>query len=249
MEAEQTLQDIKDGFALSSRNNFKPSLANDINDIYYLIQNAQNSLTLAAQGHEERNDAEKVAALDETYKQFVHLEHKLNLQKKAFTTLKQRIETGEKITDPIAYYDNLNQILDAESPDDATRIISDPKYQSFKQHLWNINHPDEMMPSLVANDNDDDDIVMGPTKISLKCPITMTWLEEPVTSAKCKHTYSKKAIFTLFPSLSHMITCPIPGCNKPLARNDLMDDSLMADRVARAKEREAAADTTEFFDV
>lgn len=39
----------------------------------------------------------KVAALDETYKQFVHLEHKLNLQKKAFTTLKQRIETGEKI--------------------------------------------------------------------------------------------------------------------------------------------------------
>lgn len=60
MEAEQTLQDIKDGFALSSRTNFKPSLANDINDIYYLIQNAQNSLTLAAQGHEERNDAEKV---------------------------------------------------------------------------------------------------------------------------------------------------------------------------------------------
>lgn len=45
--------------------------------------------------------------------------------------------------------------------------------------------------------------------------------------------------------MSHMITCPIPGCNKPLTRNDLMDDSLMADRVARAKEREAAADTTE----
>ncbi|GAN03429.1 hypothetical protein MAM1_0040c02882 [Mucor ambiguus] len=217
MEAEQTLQDIRDGFALTGRNNFKPSLANDITEIYYLIQNAQNSLTLAAQGHEESNNKEKVDALDETFKEFVNLEHKLSLQKKAFETLKQRINTGKKITDPIAYYDNLTQTLDAESPADAVRINADPRYQSFKQHLWNINHPDEEMPRLGEGNNDDDDIVMGPTKISLKCPITMSWLEEPVT--------------------------------RSLTRNDVMDDPLMADRVARAKEREAAADKTEFFDV
>lgn len=61
MEAEQTLQDIRDGFALTARNNFKPSLANDMTDISYLIQNAQNALTLAAQGHEESNNTEKVS--------------------------------------------------------------------------------------------------------------------------------------------------------------------------------------------
>ncbi|KAL9550523.1 hypothetical protein MBANPS3_004686 [Mucor bainieri] len=249
MEADQTLQNIRDGFALTSRNNFKPSLANDITDIYYLIHNAQSSLALAAQGHEENNNKEKVDALDETFKEFVTLEHKLNLQKNAFATLKQRINTGEKITDPIGYYDNLIQTLEAESPDEATRINADRKYQDFKQHIWNINHPDEMMPALGGSNNDDDDIVMGPTKISLKCPITMSWLEEPVRSTKCNHTYSKKAIFSLFPSMSHMITCPISGCNRSLTRNDFADDPLMADRVARAKERETAADQTEFFDV
>lgn len=40
------------------------------------------------------------------------------------------------------------------------------------------------MPSL--DNNDDDDIVMGPTKISLKCPITTTWLDEPVTRYEIK---------------------------------------------------------------
>ncbi|OAD04496.1 hypothetical protein MUCCIDRAFT_161234 [Mucor lusitanicus CBS 277.49] len=181
METQQSLQDIKDGFALTARTNFKPSLANDITDVYYLIQNAQNLLTLAAQSHEENNNKAMVDELDEAFKDFVNLEYKMNLQRKSFETLKQRIATGEKITDPIAYYENLKQTFNAESPDDATRINADQKYLSFKQHLWNINHPDEEMPSLRASNDDDDDIVMGPTKISLKCPITMLWLDEPVT--------------------------------------------------------------------
>lgn len=45
--------------------------------------------------------------------------------------------------------------------------------------------------------------------------------------------------------MAHMITCPIAGCNRTLTRNDFIDDSLMADRVARAKERAVVADTTE----
>lgn len=35
------------------------------------------------------------------------------------------------------------------------------------------------MPNLV--EDGDDDIVMGSTKISLKCPLTITWFENPVT--------------------------------------------------------------------
>lgn len=66
-----------------------------------------------------------------------------------------------------------------------------------------------------------------------------------IYSNKCKHTYSKKAIYSLFPSQSHAIACPIPGCNKTVARIDLMDDPVMADRVARAKNRVEEPDTTE----
>lgn len=36
-----------------------------------------------------------------------------------------------------------------------------------------------MMPSLGGDE--DDDIVVGPSKISLKCPLTTTWFEDPVT--------------------------------------------------------------------
>ncbi|CEP09185.1 hypothetical protein [Parasitella parasitica] len=245
---EQTLQNIQDNFSLKPSTNFKPSIANDINDVYHLIQEAQNSITLAAQGREEANQSDKVTVLDDAFKQLVNLEHRLDLGSKSLNLLKQRIDNGEKITDPIAYYENLQQTAANEAADDEARISSNQRYLSFRQQIWSVNHPEETMPSLVSS-NDDDDIVMGPTKISLKCPITRVWLEEPATSIKCKHTYSKKAIYSLFPSHSHAIPCPIPGCSKTVARMDLRDDPVMADRVARAKQREDEPDTTEFFDV
>lgn len=38
------------------------------------------------------------------------------------------------------------------------------------------------------------DLVMGQVDKSLKCPITKAFLEEPVTSKVCRHSYSKAAI-------------------------------------------------------
>lgn len=43
-----------------------------------------------------------------------------------------------------------------------------------------VNHPDEPMPE--DDEGEDADIVIGRAKESFKCPITQTWLEEPVTS-------------------------------------------------------------------
>ena len=42
-----------------------------------------------------------------------------------------------------------------------------------------MKHQDELMPSL--NQNYDNDLVVGPQKESLNCPITTQLLEEPVT--------------------------------------------------------------------
>ena len=38
------------------------------------------------------------------------------------------------------------------------------------------------------------DLVMGQVDKSLKCPITKAFLEDPVTSKVCKHSYSRAAI-------------------------------------------------------
>lgn len=59
--AEQTLQNIRDSFALNTSTNFKPSIANDINDVYYLIQEGQNAITSAAQGREETSKLDEVS--------------------------------------------------------------------------------------------------------------------------------------------------------------------------------------------
>lgn len=60
---EQTLQNIRDSFALNTSTNFKPSIASDINDVHYLIQEGQNAITLAAQGREETSKPDKVGTV------------------------------------------------------------------------------------------------------------------------------------------------------------------------------------------
>ena len=40
----------------------------------------------------------------------------------------------------------------------------------------------------------DEDLVVGQVDRSLKCPLTRVFLEDPVTSRVCKHSYSKSAI-------------------------------------------------------
>ena len=44
------------------------------------------------------------------------------------------------------------------------------------------------------NDGDDEDIVLGHVKKSLYCPITKKFLDDPVTSTRCRHSYSRAAI-------------------------------------------------------
>lgn len=47
-------------------------------------------------------------------------------------------------------------------------------------YCQDVNHPNEPMPEY--DGDEDTDIVIGRAKESFKCPITQTWLEEPVTS-------------------------------------------------------------------
>ena len=45
-----------------------------------------------------------------------------------------------------------------------------------------------------GGEDEDDDIVLGQVQRSFKCPLTRKYLEDPVTSAVCKHSYSRAAI-------------------------------------------------------
>lgn len=47
------------------------------------------------------------------------------------------------------------------------------------------------------DDDDDDDVAVASERISIKCPITLLQMKDPVTSQKCPHSFEKTAILEM----------------------------------------------------
>lgn len=47
-----------------------------------------------------------------------------------------------------------------------------------------------------GGDPDQSDLVVGQVDKGLKCPLTKAYLEDPVTSKVCRHSYSRAAILS-----------------------------------------------------
>ncbi|GAA5814750.1 hypothetical protein MFLAVUS_008252 [Mucor flavus] len=223
-------------------------ITNDSSNVFEAIEKGQQFVTIAAMDHEELNNKEKVAAMDANFKELMDLENRVRNQTLTLNALSDRIKAGEKIKDIMVPYKQVQKLFEDKWNDNDKRYNVSDKYSTFRQNIWNIHHPDEIMPSL--DENEDDDIVMGSTKISLRCPLTTAWLEDPVTSNICKHTFSRAAIINLLRQSGGSVPCPIPGCNKQIVNLCLIADDTMVERVRRARERdELNASTTQFFDV
>ncbi|KAJ5513366.1 hypothetical protein N7463_002918 [Penicillium fimorum] len=101
----------------------------------------------------------------------------------------------------------------------------------------------------VSPADSDDDIAIERERISLKCPLTLTPYQDPVTSTKCPHSFEREAIMdmishsqtTIAPPASrrgqrrvHVVKCPV--CSTPLTADDLRPDAVLLRRVRRAQE-------------
>ena len=92
---------------------------------------------------------------------------------------------------------------------------------------------------------EDDDIVVGQVIQSLKCPITLSLLEEPVRNSKCPHVYSKAAIMEMLRRGQGRIPCPVAGCGADVTKIQLSEDKVMARKVREEKaRREEASELT-----
>ncbi|TLS23994.1 hypothetical protein PpBr36_08099 [Pyricularia pennisetigena] len=127
-------------------------------------------------------------------------------------------------------------------------------YIAFKRHWHDGLHPneDKAMPDASrwfdedgnprldedGGDDDDDDIAYGPAVTSTRCPITLLPFQEPITSKKCKHTFEKSAIVSMFRGQGEK-DCPMGGCVKRLIFADFHEDPIMKRKIERAKQREA----------
>lgn len=107
--------------------------------------------------------------------------------------------------------------------------------------VWEAKH-DEPAPeswfSTGVEEEEDDDLVMGPAAQSLKCPITLVLLEKPVRNTSCRHVYSLDAIKELVKQGRGRCECPVPGCGAYVNMAGLKEDKVMARKVQEEKARE-----------
>jgi E3 SUMO-protein ligase PIAS1 len=82
---------------------------------------------------------------------------------------------------------------------------------------------EEIRQQMVKATTDDDDIVAGPQKMSLKCPLSFVRIETPTRSSKCVHSQCFDAT-SWFSVMEQTTTWLCPVCEKMLDCKDLIVD-------------------------
>lgn len=107
-----------------------------------------------------------------------------------------------------------------------------------------------------ANDDEDDDMAIAHEKISTTCPLTLKEFEDPITSAKCPHSFERAGFEDLLrharpqtqgqgrgrnapPPLTG-VQCPVAGCDQRLEKGDVESNAVVVRRIRRLQGIEAA---------
>jgi E3 SUMO-protein ligase NSE2 len=113
------------------------------------------------------------------------------------------------------------------------------EFLDFKRRVWDVNHTNVPPPrSWFEEAPEDDDIVVDQEIQSLKCPLTLQLLEEPVRNSTCPHVYSKAAILEVIRHGKGMVPCPVAGCSARVTEKQLREDKVMARKVREEKAKE-----------
>ena len=100
---------------------------------------------------------------------------------------------------------------------------------------------------------EDQDLEVMSAKKSIRCPLTLCIYKHPMRSTKCDHVFEKEAIHKYIKDnqkqWSKASICPLPGCQKKIAINDLVYDHAMIKMVEKDKnnKQEANKNKEEFI--
>lgn len=97
------------------------------------------------------------------------------------------------------------------------------------------------------DDDDDEEIVVAGVKRTIKCPLSLEPLVQPLTNDGCQHSFSEKAILNLLKDQTS-IACPSPGCKSSVSRPTLKRNPELERFVAKELHRQQTEmDTRETF--
>ncbi|KAJ1795751.1 hypothetical protein LPJ59_004168 [Coemansia sp. RSA 2399] len=218
-----------------------------------IIEQAVQSCTVAAIDLGYLDEDERVGEVDQALRKLLDAQHELEVERELLSDLATNANPDTAIDDYTT--DRKRSLQKYSSLSDHRKYGANAKYQNFRQQIWDIKHEGEPMPSLFGGaeqggdeDDDDGDLVIAGARMNYKCPLTASWLTDPVTSKVCKHSFSNTAITDYIRSNGGSYSCPVGGCRHRIRFQDLYADKVLERKVAnhlrRLEEEESAATYT-----
>ena len=100
------------------------------------------------------------------------------------------------------------------------------------------------MPGAQGGSDDEEDMVVQKTRVTLNCPVSRLPFVEPVKNPQCGHTFSKDALMQLVMGRSEM-PCPVAGCNRNVVIRALQPDEQVIRRMEALEKRIFALPSTD----
>ncbi|KAJ2813049.1 hypothetical protein H4S07_000970 [Coemansia furcata] len=209
------------------------SIRDDLHGVKDAITLAIRACTVTALDLEEYGETSSVSEVDQSLRQLLDAQHQLDVEERLLNNLC----SGGEHKNPEAEYmkgwekDSKKYATLSE----AVKYGNNSEYREFRQQVWNVKHEGQDMPPLFdteARDSDEELVVAG-ARMTYKCPITTTWLVDPVTSKTCKHSFSKQAIADYLRAKHGQGACPVGGCSHMLRIADLYADKVLERNIAR----------------
>ncbi|KAF9649385.1 hypothetical protein BDM02DRAFT_1844775 [Thelephora ganbajun] len=192
------------------------------------------------------NQDKTLGELDSMMRTLMDVEQYHFIQRDTVSSLHERLTKGEKIENVVIRFEEGVKEKKEEYRTKTSRqkYLKDEDYKEFKEAIFQADHKDEAMPPMTTfiekepgDVSDDDDIEIGGVTQDYKCPITLTQLQNPLTSKICNHSFSGAAIREF---LSRGVKrCPATGCNERLTLADLKEDKSLERKVKEHARRAA----------
>ncbi|KAI8322242.1 hypothetical protein GQ54DRAFT_239128, partial [Martensiomyces pterosporus] len=186
---------------------------------------------------EELGEDDKVSELDSSLRQLLDSKRRLEMEMDLLTKIASKTDLKDIEKEYKTAWSRTtgkyNRLSDAE------KFGRDAKYREFREQIWDVRHEGEPMPSLSgdlggsAGESEGEDLVIAGARMTYKCPITATWLMDPVTSKICHHSFSREAILDYLRAHHGSCTCPVGGCAQTIRIQDIVPDKILERKLQR----------------
>ncbi|KAJ2336393.1 hypothetical protein GGI00_000857 [Coemansia sp. RSA 2681] len=210
------------------------AIRGDMYGIKEVIEKIIHACTVTATDLEEIDETDSVSEVDQSLRQLLDAQHRLEVEEKLLASLCSSSENADPETEYVRGWEKSERQYSALS--DAAKYGANEKYREFRQQVWDVKHDGEAMPPLfgeAGGEASDEELVIAGARMTYKCPITTTWLNDPVTSKTCKHSYTKQAIMDYLKAQRGECACPVGGCSRRVRAADLFEDKVLERKIAR----------------